>query len=63
MSFWDTSQAYLLLFQLHRRFQERKQFWEAGFGASFQAAVVSNLSTGPWLCITAKPILTWGTFV
>lgn len=63
MSFWDTSQAYLLLFQLHWRFQERKQYWEAGFGASFQAAAASTLFTGLWLCLTAKPILTWGNFM
>lgn len=34
---WDTSQACSLLCQLHS--QERKQYWEAGFGASFQAAL------------------------
>lgn len=63
MSFWDASQACSLLFQLHWRFQERKQYWEGGFGASFQATVASTLSIGPWLYITAKPILIWGTFV
>lgn len=35
---WDTSQACSLLCQLHS--QERKQYWEAGFGANFQAVLV-----------------------
>lgn len=56
---WDTSQACSLPFSYipRRGSTSGRQALELTF------RLCSTLSTSPWLCLPAKPTLSWGTFV